>query len=125
MSNFWWGDGANCKMMHWRGWWKLCVPKDQGGMGFKDIHYFNLALLAKQVWRILEARVIRAKYFSNGDLLNAQMKKGSFFTWQSIWSGIQTFKKAIYGLLAMGVISISGKMNGFQITTQGRLLHQT
>jgi hypothetical protein len=81
--------------------------------------------LAKQVWRILEARVIRAKYFSNGDLLNAQMKKGSFFTWQSIWSGIQTFKKAIYGLLAMGVISISGKMNGFHITTQGRLLHQT
>jgi hypothetical protein len=62
---------------------------------------------------------------SNCDLLNAHMKKGSFFTWQSIWSGIQTFKKAIYGVLAMEVISISGKMNGFQITTQGRLLHQT
>jgi hypothetical protein len=124
MSNFWWGDGANCKRMHWLAWWKLCVPKDQGGMRFKDIHCFDFALLAKQVWRILEARVIRAKYFSNGDLLNAQMKKGSFFTWQSIWSGIQTFKKAIYGVLAMEVISISGKMNGFQITTQGRLLHQ-
>jgi hypothetical protein len=102
MSNFWWGDGANCKRMHWLAWWKLCVPKDQGGMRFKDIHCFDFALLAKQVWRILEepeslcARVLGAKYFPNCDLLNAQMKKGSFFTWQSIWSGIQTFKSHIW-----------------------------
>jgi hypothetical protein len=99
MSNFWWGDGADRKRMHWLAWWKMCVPKQQGGMGFRDIQCFNLALLAKQVWRILEepeslcARVLRAKYFPNGDLLNAPMKKGSSFTWQSIWAGIQTFKK--------------------------------
>jgi hypothetical protein len=99
MSNFWWGDGANRKRMHWLSWWKLSGPKNQGGMGFKDIHCFNLALLAKQVWRILEepeslcARVLRAKYFPNGDLLNAPTKKGSSFTWQSVWAGVQTFKK--------------------------------
>ena len=55
--------------------------------------------LAKQVWRLIEepeslcARVLRAKYFPFGDLLNAPLKKGSSFTWQSIWAGIQTFKK--------------------------------
>jgi hypothetical protein len=32
-------------------------------------------------------------------------------------------KKATFGVLAMEVISIYGKMNGSQITTQGRFLH--
>jgi hypothetical protein len=81
MSNFWWGDRADRKRMHWLAWWKLCIPKMQGGMGFLDMECFNLALLAKQVWRLLAepesmcARVPRAKYFPSGDLLNAVLKK--------------------------------------------------
>ena len=80
-------------------WWKMCVPKDQGGMGFRDIHCFNLALLAKQAWRLLDnpdslcAIILRAKYFSDGDLMNMSLKKGSSFTWQSIMAGVDSLKK--------------------------------
>ena len=85
--------------MYWFAWWKMCIPKERGGMGFRDIHSFNLAMLAKQCWRLIEnfgslcARVLRAKYYPTGDILNCQLKKGSSYVWQSIWSGIQTFKK--------------------------------
>jgi hypothetical protein len=85
--------------MHWFAWWKMCVPKRQGGMGFRDLHCFNLALLAKQSWRLISepdslcAKILKAKYFPSCDLLSCQLKKGSSFTWQSIWAGLQTFKR--------------------------------
>ena len=99
MSKYWWGDDDLKKHMHWFAWWKICVPKERGGMGFRDLHCFNLALLAKQCWRLLCepdslcATVLRAKYFPEGDLLNCSLKKGSSYTWQSLWYGIQTFKR--------------------------------
>ena len=75
----------------------MCAQKSRG-MGFRDIHYFNLAMLAKQAWRIIEnpdsicATVLRAKYFPNGDLLNTKLKKGSSFTWQSIMAGVVSLR---------------------------------
>jgi hypothetical protein len=77
----------------------MCVLEAQGGTGFRDIHYFNIASLAKQTWRLIQepeslcAKVLRADYFPSGDLLNTKIKQGSSFTWQSIWAGLQTLKK--------------------------------
>jgi hypothetical protein len=99
ISKFWWDDDENSNKMHWYAWWKLCYPKREGGMGFRDIHSFNLAMLAKQVWRLIQepdslcAKVLRAKYYSHGDILKAGPKLGSSFTWQSVVAGLATFKR--------------------------------
>ena len=46
MFQYWWGDDT--KRMQWLACWKMCIPKKkQDGMGFRDIHCFNVALLAK------------------------------------------------------------------------------
>jgi hypothetical protein len=32
--------------MHWLSWEKLTMAKDEGGLGFIDLHAFNMAMLA-------------------------------------------------------------------------------
>ena len=65
--------------MAWVLWEKLCNKKSEGGMGFgfKDLKAFNLALLAKQGWRILKSpnsllhSVFKAKYFAKASFMDA------------------------------------------------------
>jgi hypothetical protein len=57
-------------------------------MGFRDSTFFNLAMLAKPVWRLINnphslyAQVLHAKYYPDGDILMAEPKAVSSFTWK-------------------------------------------
>lgn len=97
----WWSQNDKENKMHWLSWEKLKRPKKQGGLGFRDIHGFNIAMLAKQGWRLIQnpdslcARILKAKYFRDGDLLSAKPKDGISYTWWSILRGIDLLKKGI------------------------------
>ena len=90
MGNFWWGQKGRERRMAWVSWEKLCKPKSDEGMGFRDFKALNLALLAKQGWRMLENpnalvhRVYKAKYFANKSFLNAQVGRRPSYVWRSI-----------------------------------------
>lgn len=87
--------------MHWLSWEKLCSRKKKGGMGYKDLHLFNLAMLARQGWRLvmnpesLCAQVLRAKYFPDGDLFEVKEKPGISYTWRSLLRGIEALKEGL------------------------------
>ena len=47
VRSFWWGQKEKERKMAWVSWEKLCTRKSEGGMGFKVLKAFNMALLAK------------------------------------------------------------------------------
>lgn len=54
MNSFWWGNRGNGGgVIHWMKWELLCKPKTYGGIGFKNVHEFNVAMLGKQIWKFL------------------------------------------------------------------------
>lgn len=67
-------------------------------MGFRDIHCFNLAWLAKQAWRLIDnpdslcVQIRKAKYYPDGDLINVALRKKASYTWQSIMAGVETLR---------------------------------
>ena len=51
-NSLWWKNTSNGgKGISWMRWERLCKPKSVGGLGFKKLHEFNLALLSKHGWK--------------------------------------------------------------------------
>ena len=79
----------------------MCRSKLQGGMGFRIIQAFNLAMLAKQGWRILTnpdslmARVFKVKYFPFDDVLNFKKGSNPSYAWRSIHNSLKVIRRGI------------------------------
>ena len=107
LCKFWWGHRGNQKKIHWTKWSSLCLPKDLGGMGFKELQKFNDAMLAKQVWRLFEDKTslfhkfFKAKFFPNGNIFDAKEDKGSF-AWRSILKSREVIKKGAHWRVGNG-----------------------
>ena len=88
--------------MAWMSWEKMGRGKENGGMGFRDLECFNLALLAKQGWRFIQnpnslvARVFKEKYFRNDSFLTSDLGRRPSYAWRSVWTAKNLFKEGIY-----------------------------
>jgi len=92
MNSSWWGGGGNHKGIRWMAWDRLACPKSQGGLGFRNLRAFNLAMLAKQGWNLLNkpdalaSKLLKSRYFPNSSFLEAKLGHNPSYDWQSIWS---------------------------------------
>ena len=67
-------------------------------MGFRDLRAFNLAMLAKQGWRLLQEdesllyKCFKARYFPRSNFLEASESLDCSFVWRSIMAAPHILK---------------------------------
>ncbi|XP_075674939.1 uncharacterized protein LOC142644147 [Castanea sativa] len=89
-AKFWWGQIGNERKIHWKSWDKLSASKKEGGMGFRDLRAFNLAMLAKQGWRMVQGndsllyQCFKARYFPRSSFLEAKESPNCSYVWRSL-----------------------------------------
>ncbi|KAG4377659.1 hypothetical protein GLYMA_18G177350v4 [Glycine max] len=77
--------------MKWIKWEKLTVRKEDGGLNFRNLLGFNLAMLGKQGWKFIShpnamvSRFFKAKYFRTMVFLNSNTGHSPSFIWRSIY----------------------------------------
>ncbi|XP_017621076.1 uncharacterized mitochondrial protein AtMg00310-like [Gossypium arboreum] len=100
-----------------------------GGLGFRDLRRFNVALLGRQVWHLMSCRdtlcyrVLRAKYFLDGDVLHSKQVDKPSFTWQSISKAASILYEGFGWTVGRGIRSTFGvtigDSKGFRVPQLG------
>lgn len=89
-ARFFWGSNIENRKCHKARWDVLTTSKAEVVIGFLELHYFNVAMLAKQFWRILHqpkslaAQILKAKYSHKNELLQAQLGFKPSYLWRSL-----------------------------------------
>ncbi|KAM0844489.1 hypothetical protein ACQ4PT_057047 [Festuca glaucescens] len=108
IRDFWWGDEENQRKVHWSAWDNLIKPKAKGGLGFRDISLFNQALLARMAWRLIQrpnclcARVLKARYYPHGNILDTVFASDPSPAWKGVEHGLELLKKGIISRIGDG-----------------------
>lgn len=93
IRNFWWTgvrDDASAKSLCLRAWKDICTPKNEGGLGIKNMQATNRSLILAAAWRIAEnpnshlSRIIQSKYFPHSSLWRANQNVPKSAFWASI-----------------------------------------
>lgn len=98
---YWWGSDNGRRNVQCVPWEKMIMPKGFGGMGFRDLRLVNQVLLARQAWRLvffpgrLCARVLKAKYFPRGNLLDTVTAGDASPSWRGIEHGLALLKHEV------------------------------
>jgi len=88
--NFLWGGDKDYKKIPWVKWETICLPKEEGGLGIKEISKFNEALLGKWIWDLasdqqqLWARIIKSKYGGWEELQLGRDRRGCSHWWKDL-----------------------------------------
>ncbi|KAL5148468.1 putative ribonuclease H protein [Glycine soja] len=84
------GGDLDQRKIAWVKWDSVCLPKEKGGLGIKDVRNFNKALLGKWKWdmihqeRELWARILESKYGGWRALAEGKRDTNDSLWWQDL-----------------------------------------
>jgi hypothetical protein len=117
IRSFWWGSKDGKRKPHWVSWEAMTRPLHDGGLGFRDME------LARQAWRLLiapnslSARILKAVYYSDTDILHSELGPRPSRIWRAISEGKD--------VLQLGLIRRIGTGQHTRVWTQNWLPRDT
>lgn len=93
IANFWWSGDPESKGVHWASWQNMTSSKLVGGMGFREFRAHNIAMLAKQGWRLIQnpssllGQMLKGIYFPYSSFLTAPKGRRPSWAWSSLLLG--------------------------------------
>ncbi|KAL5546683.1 hypothetical protein UlMin_006370 [Ulmus minor] len=109
LVSFWWGHSSNGSLaMCLKAWDTLCKPVSCGGLGFRRLKDFNVALLSKWGWNLVNNEdsfclsILRARYLRHLEFFEAVPKGGDSCFWKSILATKSLIKEGAYLLVGDG-----------------------
>ena len=88
------------------------MPRENGGLGFRDFKNFNLALLAKQLWRLIHypnsllARVLKGRYFRLSNPIDSNKANNPSYVWRSLMTAQPLLTAGLRKTIGTGQITL-------------------
>lgn len=108
MCHYWWEQQQDENRIHWVSWSQLGKVKIVGGLGFQDLEIFNLVMLSKQGWRLIQrldslaSKVLKLKYFPTTTLFQEKVGSRPSYIWRSIMATRQLVEERSMWMIGNG-----------------------
>ncbi|XP_060211780.1 uncharacterized protein LOC132639344 [Lycium barbarum] len=108
-ARFYWSNKEEGKSRHWSAWLKVCVPKQEGGLGFRSIFDVSKALFTKLWWRFRTVGTLWSIFMWNKHCkkhipTRVQWKGGSQL-WKKMLEARDAIEKEIWWDLEMALLT--------------------
>ncbi|XP_059277795.1 uncharacterized protein LOC132031972 [Lycium ferocissimum] len=89
INSFIWNDNDTKRKYHWRKWESMCLPNEEGGVGFRCLRDVSEAFIAKQWWNLrtkesMWKEYMLAKYCSRVNLIIRKSVGVQSQTWRAL-----------------------------------------
>uniref|UniRef100_J3M5K6 Reverse transcriptase zinc-binding domain-containing protein n=1 Tax=Oryza brachyantha TaxID=4533 RepID=J3M5K6_ORYBR len=115
IRKFWWKgslDNNSSDGICFRSWKDICRPKDEGGLGIRDLMMMNKSLVIHSAWNFLKnpntliAQVLKHKYFPHTSFWNCNKHTPKSAFWSSVLKLKPILHSSCIWQLSQGDISI-------------------
>lgn len=108
-NNYWCRSSSReGRGLNWLSWNNISMSKTKGGLGFRSLYGFNIALLGKHYWNFMNnpqslvSRVFKARYFPDTHVLGAKKGQNLSFIWQGILTANEAPSKGFRWVVGNG-----------------------
>jgi hypothetical protein len=115
IRNFWWTgirEETKSRSLCLRAWKDICSPKNEGGLGIRNLQAINQGLILMAAWRIADQpnnffhAVLKSKYFPDSSIWRPKPNVPKSAFWASILKILPILKAHSFYQVGKGEISI-------------------